>query len=170
MSSGLVPDADVSSRARVVRFACALALAAAAATMSSGCRDRDVVTNSYATLAEARDAGAARRGEIPPGVPEGAHDIRTASDQDSDRRWGLFDFLAQDADALRAMLNAEEISLAGVECDIPGRIEWWPVLLRGTVNAEQAKAAGLQSYRSRQGSLVFVVNWKQGRAYYWGGE
>jgi hypothetical protein len=79
----------------------------------------------------------------------------------------LFSFLAQDAETLRAMLTAEEISLAGVECDIPGRIEWWPLLLRGMVNAHQAKAAGLQAYRSRQGNLIVVVNWKQGRAYYW---
>ena len=86
----------------------------------------------------------------------------------SGRRWGLFNFPPQDADALRAMLQSEEMSLAGVECDIPGRIEWWPVLLRGPVNAEHAKAAGLQAYRSRQGGLIVVVNWKQGRAYYWG--
>jgi hypothetical protein len=37
------------------------------------------------------------------------------------------------------------------------------------VNAEHAKAAGLQAYRSRQGGLIVVVNWKQGRAYYWKG-
>jgi hypothetical protein len=142
--------------------------AVAVALMSSGCRDNDVVTNSFATLAEARDAGAAGGSDLPAGVPEGAHDIRTARDLNSGRRWGLFSFLAQDAATLRAMLTTEEISLAGVECDIPGRIEWWPLMLRGTVNAEQAKAAGLQSYRSQQGGLVFVVNWKQGRAYYWG--
>ena len=136
--------------------------AAMAATLS-GCRNNDVVTESYATLAEARASG----GDIPAGVPEGAHDIRTASAARSHRRWGLFNFPAADAAALRAMLQAEEVSLAGVDCDIPARIEWWPVLLRGRVNAEQAKAAGLQSYRSRQGDLVVVVNWKQGRAYYW---
>ena len=62
------------------------------------------------------------------------------------------------------------MSLEGVECDIPGRIEWWPTLLRGLVNAEHAKAAGLQAYRSRQGDLIVVVNWKQGRAYYWKAE
>lgn len=152
---------------RVIRWSCALAVAVAVALMSSGCSDNDIVTNSYATLAEARDADAAGGGDLPVGVPEGAHDIRTATDLDSGRRWGLFSFLAQDAETLRAMLTTEEISLAGVECDIPGRIEWWPLLLRGTVNADQAKAAGLQAYRSRQGNLVVVVNWKQGRAYYW---
>lgn len=139
------------------------------AVVSTGCRDKDVVTASYATMAEAREAGASTRGDIPPGVPEGVHDIRTASDLHSPRRWGLFNFPPQDSGALRAMLAAEEMSLAGVECDIPARIEWWPVLLRGTVNAEQAKATGLQSYRSRQGNLIVVVNWNQGRAYYWGG-
>jgi hypothetical protein len=170
MPSGLVRDVDVSWKVRWLRAAGVLALGVAAATMVSACRDRDIVTNSYATLAEAREAGAQGRGDIPGGVPEGAHDIRTAADLDSGRRWGLFNFLPQDADGLRTLLSAEEISLAGVECDIPGRIEWWPVLLRGTVDVEQAKAAGLQSYRSRQGSLVVVVNWKQGRAYYWGGK
>ena len=158
------------STACLARWWSPIIVATFVALTSAGCRDKDVVTESYATMAEAREAGAANRGDIPPGVPAGAHDIRTASDLHSRRRWGLFDFPPQDAAALRATLEADEIPLAGVECDIPGRIEWWPVLLRGTVNAEQAKAAGLQSYRSRQGNLMVVVNWKQGRAYYWGGE
>lgn len=169
MPSGLVRDADMRGRSRAARWSCTLAVAAACVTISS-CRDQDIVTSSYANLREAREAGAPERGDIPPGVPEGAHDIRTASDLDSGRRWGLFNFLAEDAEALRAMLSAEETPLAGVECDIPGRIEWWPILLRGTVDAEQAKAAGLQSYRSRQGGLVVLVNWKQGRADHRGGE
>jgi hypothetical protein len=153
----------------VTRFARTVAVAALAlaALAFVACGDQDVVTASYATLAEARQAGAATRGEIPAGLPEGAHEIRTARDLDSPRGWGLFNFLAHDEAALRALLQAEEISLAGVSCDIPGRIEWWPVLLRGTIDHEQAKAAGLQSYRTKQGELLVVVNWKQGRAYYW---
>jgi hypothetical protein len=155
---------------RRCRCSHALVVALLVAAISVGCRDKDVVTSSFATMAEAREAGAPVRGDIPAGVPDGAHDIRTASDLDSGRRWGLFNFEPQDATALRALLNAEEMSLAGVECDIPGRIEWWPVLLRGTVNAEHAKAAGLQAYRTREGTLIVVVNWEQGRAYYWGGK
>ena len=50
--------------------------------------------------------------------------------------------------------------------DIPGRIEWWPVILRGTLDAERIQATGLRAYRARSGGLVFAVNWKQGRAYY----
>jgi hypothetical protein len=162
-----VRDGEVRPTARQRRWRAAVILATLVAA-AAGCRDNDVVTSSYVSMAEAREAGAAVRGDIPPGVPEGAHDIRTASDRRSSRRWGLFNFPPQDAAALRAMLQADETSLAGVECDIPGRIEWWPLLLRGTVNAEHAKAAGLQAYRSRQGRLMVVVNWNQGRAYYWG--
>jgi hypothetical protein len=143
------------------------AIAVALALMATaGCRDNAVVTASFSTMAEAREAGAAGR-EIPAGMPEGAHDLRIARDMDSGRHWGLFNFHPEDAAGLRALLQPEETPLDGVECDIPPRIEWWPILLRGPVKAEQARAAGLQSYRSREGSLIVVVNWKQGRAYYW---
>ena len=134
---------------------------------ASACRDKDILTFSFANMAEVRAAGAEAR-DIPSRIPEGAHDIRAAHDPDSHRRWGLFSFGPNDADALRAMLKSEEVSLAGVDCDIPGRVEWWPVILRGRVNAEQAKLAGLNAYRSVEGNLLFVVHWKQGRAYYWG--
>ena len=134
---------------------------------ASACRDGDILTFSFANMAEVRAAGADAR-DIPRRLPEGAHDIRAAHDPDSRRRWGLFSFGPNDAEALRAMLKPEEVSLAGVECDIPGRIEWWPVILRGPVNAEQAKLAGLLAYRSGEGDLLVVVHWKQGRAYYWG--
>ncbi len=160
--------ADVSTTSRL-RRASLLLVAAVVTTMSMSCRDKDVVTESYATMAEAREAGAPGRADLPEGLPEGVYEIRTASDLNSGRRWGLFNFLQADADAIRSVLGADEMSLEGVECDIPGRIEWWPTLLRGLVNAEHAKAAGLQAYRSRQGGLIVVVNWKQGRAYYWKG-
>jgi hypothetical protein len=134
---------------------------------SAGCRNIDVVTGSYATLAEAQHAGVIEQGWMPKGLPPGAHDIREAHDLDSNRRWGLFNFHESDAEALRAMLQPEEITLEGVSCDIPGRVEWWPVLLRNTLDPEQIKAAGLKSYRSRDDSLVVVLNWNQRRAFYW---
>ena len=134
---------------------------------AGACRDKDILTFSFANMAEVRAAGADAR-DIPSRLPEGAHDIRAAHDPDSHRRWGLFNFAPNDAEALRAMLKSEEVSLEGVECDIPGRVEWWPVILRGQVNAEQARMAGLIAYRSAESDLLFVVHWKQGRAYYWG--
>ena len=145
----------------------ALVLAAVGMAISSGCRNVDVVTASYATLAEAQQAGAIDRGWMPKGLPQGAYEIREAHDLDSNRRWGLFNFHESDVEAMRAMLQPEEITLAGVSCDIPGRVEWWPVLLRNTLDPERIKAAGLQSYRSRNDSLIVVLNWNQRRAYYW---
>lgn len=139
-----------------------LALLAAA----SACGDLDVVTASYRTLSEARAAGAIERGWVPQGLPEGTYELREAHDLDSNRRWGLFNFPHGQGDDLRTLLQ-EEASLDGVTCDIPARIEWWPVLLRGELDAEEIRTTGLKAYRARQDGLLFLVNWEQGRAYYW---
>jgi hypothetical protein len=133
---------------------------------SLACRDLEVVTESYATLQEAVSAGAVERGWLPRGLPAGSHGIREAHDLDSNRRWGLFNFPQTDAEALRSILGAE-ISLAGHTCNPPRRIEWWPLLLREELNQDAIAATGLQAYSAREGELVFGVNWKQGRAYYW---
>ncbi len=143
------------------RLAGCIALVAALA----GCRNVDVMTGSYPTREEARQA--MDRGWIPNALPPGAHDIREAHDPDSNRRWGLFSFRAGDEDALTGLLDPGQVSLAGVTCDIPGRIEWWPVLLRGTLDAERIASAGLKAYRAKQSGLMWAVNWNQRRAYYW---
>jgi hypothetical protein len=132
----------------------------------SGCRDADVVTASYATLAEAAAAGAVDREWVPRGLPPGTREIREAHDLDTSRRWGLFNFPPAEADALKALLGPE-LSLDGQRCDPPRRIEWWPVLLRGALNGEQIRATGIHAYRAREGGLIVAVNWNQGRAYYW---
>lgn len=144
-----------------------LLAASVGSLLASACRDLDVVTASYATLAEAEAAGAVERGWVPQGLPPGTHELREAHDLDSNRRWGLFSFPPAQSDALRSLLTPEEMSLAGVRCDIPRRIEWWPVLLRGTVDGERIRAAGLRAHHDRTGELLFLVNWDQGRAYYW---
>ena len=133
----------------------------------TACRNIDVVTATYASLEEARQAGAVERGWIPASIPAGAHDLREAHDLDSNRRWGLFSFPRAEADAMRAMLRPDELSWDGIACDVPGRIEWWPVVLRGGLDAERVTATGLRGYWSREGDLVVAVNWSQGRAYYW---
>ena len=133
----------------------------------SACRNLEVVTASYATLADARAAGAIERGWVPEGLPEGTYELREAHDLDSNRRWGLFSFPPAERDALRALLQPEEMSLAGVSVEIPGRIEWWPILLRGVLDHEQIRTTGLKAHRAARDDLVFVVNWEQGRAYYW---
>jgi hypothetical protein len=135
--------------------------------LPSACRDIDVVTASYSTLKEAEQAGAVERGWMPGGLPSGAYDIREAHDLDTRRRWALFSFPPTEAAMLRRLLQPTEMSLEGQACDAPRRIEWWPVLLRDRLDADRIRAAGLHAYRSGDGSLLFAVNWNQGRAYYW---
>ena len=148
-------------------FRALLGAGLAAALAVSACGDLDVVTASYRTLAEAREAGAIQRGWIPEGLPEGAYELREAHDLDTNRRWGLFNFPRQEAGTLQAILQEGETNLDGVTCSIPPRIEWWPVLLRGRLDPERIRSTGLQAYRAADGDLLFVVNWEQGRAYYW---
>jgi hypothetical protein len=139
-----------------------VALAAAAC----GCRQAAVVTDSFATLAEARTSpsGAAT---VPEWLPESARDIRTARLADSTGQWGLFEFSPSDTGRMRAALQTDETSLSGLRCGIPGRIEWWPVILREPIDGDQARAAALQAYRTLDARFIVAVNWKQGRAYYW---
>jgi hypothetical protein len=146
-----------------------LALALLGVVSLTGCSDLDVVTASYNTLADARAAGAIESGRLPDGVPPGSTDLREAFNADTNARWGLFNFPVAEASHLKRRLGQAEVSLSGESCDPPRRIEWWPVLLRGRLDAERIAAAGLQAYRSADGELIVLVNWKQGRAYYWSG-
>ena len=134
---------------------------------AGACRNIDVVTASYATLDEAKKAGAIERGWVPDGLPPGTTEIRDAHDLDSNRHWGLFLFPRSEGDVLRRLLQPDEATLAGRTTDIPGRVEWWPVLLRGALKHEQLAATGARAYAAKSGDLVFVINWNQGRAYYW---
>jgi hypothetical protein len=131
------------------------------------CADNDVVTASYATLAEARQAGAISRGRIPEGLPPGTREMREAFHPGIGRRWGLFSFPAAEGSYLRGLLDASEISVQGMEIEPPRRIEWWPLLLRGALDAERLRSTGLLTHKSRDGQLILAVNWNQGRAYYW---
>lgn len=144
---------------------CLFALALAHGAFS--CRYSGAATNAYATRAEAERAGAIERGWVPRGVPPGAYELREAHALDSSRRWGLFNFDAPDREALRAVLQPEEISLAGIRSEPPSRIEWWPLLLRRDPSPGQLEIAGLKVYRFKDEPIVIVVNWNQGRAYYW---
>jgi hypothetical protein len=145
--------------------ACLLALLLALSF--SACSYSDAITNAYATRAEAEREGAIEHGWVPRGLPPGAHDLREAHSRDSKRRWGLFNFEPADREAFRAVLQPGEISLSGIRSEPPTRIEWWPLLLRRDPDPEQLKTAGLQVYRFKDEPIVVVVNWNQGRAYYW---
>lgn len=132
-----------------------------------GCKDLEVVTASYNSLADARRAGAIASGRMPEGLPPGATDLREAFNTDTNARWGLFNFPVRESPQLKSLLDPVELSLAGEQCNPPRRIEWWPILLRGKLDAERIAAAGLKAYTTRDAALIVVLNWDQGRAYYW---
>jgi hypothetical protein len=133
--------------------------------LGSACRNSNVVTGTYATLDEARAAGAVANGYLPDGLPPSTREIREAHDPGSRDHWALFSFSPAEAESLRAIVGNAEASLEGEDLEVPGRLEWWPVLLRGRLDAERIRATGLSTYRS--GDVRYAVNWNQGRAYLW---
>jgi hypothetical protein len=139
----------------------------AGALFLAGCAGIKAQTNSYETLSEARQAGAIAKGWIPEGLPDGSHDIREGHVPGRSQHWGIFEYPRAEEATLRALLEPEEIAIDGLPCDVPARIEWWPRVLRGPLDASKVAATGARVYRAKDGGLLFAVNWNQGRAYYW---
>jgi hypothetical protein len=141
-----------------------LVLLAAAVTACDGIHSQ---THSYATLAEAREAGAIEQGWLLDGLPPGTREIRVAYVPNGPQRWGLFNFPPGEREHLERLLAPEEIDFEGLRVIIPARIEWWPVALRGPLDGERLGLTGMKGYRTADGVFVVGVNWNQGRAYYW---
>lgn len=141
--------------------------AVALLVVAAACAAERVNTMSFASFREARDAGAVERGWVPAVLPEGAYELRAAYEPDGWKRWGILNFRIEDAETLRGTLEPGAFSLDGTRIDIPGRIEWWPLALRGALDHEALGATGLQAYRMKDARFVLAVNWAQGRAYYW---
>jgi hypothetical protein len=150
----------------IVRWQPVASLVAGAAFVIA-CSGIKAQTNSFATLAEARLAGAIDSGWIPDGLPSGAHDIREGHVPGTRQRWGLFEYPHAEETALRELLQPEEVRGDSGRCEVPARIEWWPLMLRGQVDTDRLATTGLRVYRAKQGDLLYAVNWNQGRAYYW---
>jgi len=129
-----------------------------------GCSDLRVKVGVFDSVAEARAAGAVAAGWVPEALPTSATDIREGHLPDG-RHWGVFTFPRAEEAALRALVG-QEITSGTVECDPPGRLEWWPRVVQTPVNIEQVRATGFRLYRATD-ARTYVVNWGQGRAYYW---
>lgn len=132
----------------------------------TGCAGIKSQTNSYATLAEARQAGAVTNGWIPEGLPAGSHDIREGHVPGTSQHWGLFEYPQGEEGMLRALVEGQEATGGDVHCEVPARIEWWPSMLRGSLDVARLATTGTRLYHAKSGGLLFAVNWSQGRAYY----
>lgn len=125
----------------------------------------DTYVGVYATLEEARQAGAIARGWVPEGLPSATTDIREGHDLDHNAVWGTFTFPVSDTARVRTLLG-EELSTAPY-CHPPGRLEWWPLALREPVDVSRLRAAGVRLYRARDGDLTYAITWAIGRGFYW---
>ena len=147
---------------------CQRALMAGAAVpivLIAACSGISVQTAIYQTLDEARLAGAIDQGWIPGGLPASSADLREGHLADG-RVWGTFSFDPRDRSPLEALVGSE-IHTGPVECDPPGRLEWWPPILRSPIDLTRVNQTGLRLYRGADGRLTFGINWGQGRVYYW---
>ena len=93
------------------RAAVATLFVLAAALPAGRCTAVNSKTDSFATLAEARQAGAIAGGWVPDGLPPGSREIRAAHVPGTSARWGIVNFPPAEADALRAILMAAEVPL-----------------------------------------------------------
>jgi hypothetical protein len=132
----------------------------------SACSDLRVKIGIYATLEEARKAGALANGWVPEGLPASAADLREGHVPDG-RHWGVFSFVAADAEPVRALLGTE-ITTGTLSCEPPRRLDFWPHVLLSPVDVERVRSTGFRLYNGRD-SRTYAVNWGQGRAYYWRG-
>jgi hypothetical protein len=130
----------------------------------AACSDLRVKVGVFDTVDEARAAGAVAAGWVPEGLPKGASDLREGHLPDG-RHWGVFTFPRTEDSAVRGLLG-QEIAAGTLTCDPPGRLEWWPRLVRSPVDVEQVRATGFRVHHGLDGR-TYVVNWGQGRAYYW---
>ncbi len=97
--------------------------------------------------AEARAGGGVDADGYPPGSSRRRPRPRAAHDRESRRRWGLFNFAPEDADALRAMLKPREIVRSQGLRRIPAGSNGGRSCC-AALDAEQIKSAGLHAYRS----------------------
>jgi hypothetical protein len=142
------------SRYRLIVIACLLA----------ACGDLRVKMSIYNTVDDARAGGAIAAGWIPERVPARASDLREGHLPDG-RHWGVFAFEAADQATVRGLVGAE-VTNGTLTCDPPGRLEFWPRLLRSPVDVARVRSTGFRIYRAADGR-TYAINWGQGRVYYW---
>lgn len=100
-------------------------VAAAALLALAACAPASATVSEYATLAEARSAGAVARGWIPESVPATARHLREAHNYDSREIWLAFSLPAVDVPSFVA--GCDPVGLMDVTWPRGTRqFSWWP--------------------------------------------
>jgi hypothetical protein len=142
-----------------------LLTALALAWMCAGCSD--VKESAYATMQDARQAGAVDHGWLPDFLPNSARSIREMHNIDTNQVWCTFEFSARDRPTLQAALSPlTVVEIRGKEVRSAGK-SWWPAVLEGRLDPAAVDRAGLKVYSS--GVLVVAVDWDRSRAFMYGG-
>ena len=110
--------------------------------LCGACSDLSVKVGVYQTVDEARAAGAIANGSVPEGLPPGASDLREGHLGDG-RHWGAFSFPVDQSGPVRTLLGAE-ITSGTLSCDPPGRLEFWPRLIRSPVDVDTVRSTGFR--------------------------
>jgi hypothetical protein len=134
------------------------------AILLAACSDLRVKVEVYDNVDEARAAGAVAAGWVPDALPRSTGDLHAGHLPDG-RYWGVFTFARADEPAVRALVGSE-VTSGTLTCDPPRRLEWWPRIVQSPVDVNQVRSTGFQVYRGAD-ARNYVVNWGQGRAYYW---
>jgi hypothetical protein len=130
----------------------------------AACGDLRVEYTVFNTAGEARAGGAIAGGWVPDGLPPSASDVRAGYLPDG-RHWGVFAFPPGGEPAVRSLVR-DEITSGTLACDPPGRLEFWPRVLRTPVDVDRVRSTGFRVYRGID-ARTYAINWGQGRAYYW---
>ena len=142
----------------------ALASLLLTALLGAACSDLQVKMGVFNRAEDARAAGAVAAGWLPEGTPASATELRIGYLPDG-RHWGVFAYVAADEPAVRALIG-DEITSGTLECQPPGRLEFWPRILLTPINVERVRSTGFRVYRGRD-ARIYAINWGQARVYYW---
>jgi hypothetical protein len=121
----------------------------------------------YATMAEARSAGAIDRGWVPSFLPESTTSILESHNIDTNETWGTFRFSPTEAMALRGSLVETELTAQRLRR--PAGIPHWPAVLEGQIARDSLRQAGLELFKASSQDLFVALDSKAGVGFFWRG-
>ena len=130
-----------------------LSLSTLLTVMVAACSD--FKDSSYASMADARRAGAVDRGWLPDLLPDSAINIRERHNLDTNQTWCAFELTPAAVATLRSRLSPmKSADLMNTTVRAPGA-RWWPAVLEGRLDPAAIDKAGMSLYTS--GSLLFAL-------------
>ena len=129
------------------------------------CAGLNSQTYSFATLDEARRAGAIANGWVPEGLPPSSHDIRVAQVPKTSQHWGIINFRRSEESVLRGTVADRRSSArrralrhAGQDRVVAGRAA-------RRARRQPCRRYGLKAYRSKAGRTAVCGELEPGGRY-----